>query len=142
MSEYTIVNILSGKYPLEDFKSTLDIGTHSRFVRLRNKSVLARWGGDKRNSIKEKMIGSDSGKLIYETPIDLGVSETGEAIAYIVINYFEDTGNHHESELFRIKAFDKAEKIDEIRIEEDRRGEKVDKYYKQNYSLETSINPP
>lgn len=142
MSEYTIINVVSDEHSLEEFKSTLELKTYSRFVRLRNESVLARFGGDKRDTIKEELIGSESGEIIYETPIELRVLETGEFLAYVIINYFEDTGNHHESELFEVRAFDEAVKIDEVRIDDDRTGEKVDEYYREQHGLITSIEPP
>lgn len=143
MSEYTIINFIPEGYSANKFEWPIESATNSRFVRTRcnDSVVLARLGGDKRPEMRRELISDEAGDLIYDTPIEVGAN-TGEFVGYLILNYFEDTGSHHETELYKVIAFDGAVKVDEEMIHDDRTGEKTDDYYRNTHGLTTSITPP
>lgn len=143
MSEYTIINFIPEGRSADEFEWPIESATDSRFVRTRcrNSVVLARLGGDKRSKTKTNLISDAEGELIYDTPIEVG-ADTGEFLGYLVIGYYEDTGDHHETELYKVNAFEGADKIDEKEIHSDRTGEKTDEYYSDAHNLLTAITPP
>lgn len=143
MSEYTIINFVPEYHTAEEFKRPIEFATDSRFVRTRhnNSVVLARVGGDKRSEMRRKLISDQKGELIYDIPIEVG-ADTGDFLGYLVITYYEDTGDHCETKAYRVIAFEGAEVLDENTIYDDRTGSETEKYYSKRYNLPTAIDPP
>lgn len=142
MSEYTIMNFISEEYST-DIKQELVFMTKSSvcWERQNGNVILLRVGGDKRTEIRENVISEKNGKLIYDAPINLNV-ETDEFIGYFIIDYYEDTGDHHEAELYSIYAYNKSILIDEIKIYDDSDSEKISKYFKNKHGINTALQPP
>jgi hypothetical protein len=143
MSEYTIINFIPDGRSATEFEWPIESATNCRFVRTRanDSVVLARAGGDKRPELRRDLISETQGNLIYDIPIEVGADD-GELLGHLIINYFEDTGSHHETELYKVTAFDCAEKIDEEEVLDDRTGKKTDEYYLDTHGLTTSVRPP
>lgn len=144
MSQYTIVNFMPESGDTQDWIDYFEANSDSRFIRKRRngKTILLRYGGDKRDKIENSMIGEKNGYIIYDAPIHIRSTESETLLGYLVIDYYEDTGDHHESTLYKVIAFERADRLDRTRIDDDRLGEKLDEYYDENYRLKTSIDPP
>lgn len=142
MSEYTIVNVIpTSSFGADGFDECLHSNLYHGSIKLSpNGSIAtARIGGDERGEVYKELISDDYGSLIYDAPIHQIDANEGEHICYVIIDYFEDTGSHHESELYEVTAFGSAEKIDEVEILNDLTGEQLEAYYEEEYSLETDI---
>lgn len=143
MSEYTIINFIPDGYSAEEFKTTISVATRADQARCMNNDSLVYCliGGDKYETVKNSLRSKKDSKLLYNAPLEVR-ADTDEFIGYLVIAYYEDTGDHFETELFKVSAFSDVEKIDEKTMHDDRIGDKIDGYYEEMHNIQTELTPP
>lgn len=127
MSKYTLVNIISNDYDLQDLRSLVDM--YNSQISLINNGCFARYGGDIREELKSKFVGDRNGKLIY----NLKYAEKGSE-GYLLLDSFEDTSNSHKTKFYTFKAFEGNSLIDEREFTSDSDGSKVEEYYKDEHN--------
>jgi hypothetical protein len=139
MSTYTLVSFTSPY--VEKLEQKIRLAIHSRNTSTRDGVTANRLGGDKVEMVYEELISEEKGKLIWEIPIGEGLG-SGDFLGYLVIDLYEDTGDSHRLQLFEVCAFEPPELIEDRRdnrIHDDRIGEKTEKYYKEEFGIDTII---
>lgn len=141
MSEYTILNVI----PMEETDlSAEDVhpSVRARTYRTRKDNSLytARYGGDVRDQTFQELLSEDDGNLVYDLPTKNYIHDS-KPLCYVIIAYFEDTGDHYESTLYKLSAYSGVKEVDMVEIHNDH-GEKIESYYQDEFDLDTEIRPP
>lgn len=139
MSEYTLVSFTSPY--AEEFEQKIEFAIHSRNTSTRDGVTANRLGGDKVDMVYNELISEEKGDLIWEIPIGEGI-DSGDFLGYLVIDLYENTGDSHQLQLFKVYAFEPPELVEdrrENRIHSDRTGENTEEYYRDEFDIETII---
>lgn len=140
MSQYVIVNFIPKHDISREWSEYLKNNSSAKSVHIKHdgRVIVPRFVFDNKNEFVNTII-----EKLKFAPIqidNLDNNGNSEVLGYLIIDFFEDTGDHHESTLYKIISFNKPEKIDTTKIYNDRTGRDLEKYYEDNFDLCTSID--
>lgn len=139
MGVYTIINI-TGEFESDDLKMSNIINGigGNNFSDMSDGLAVARYGKDRVEEVFETLVDEKNGKLLYDYPISKHM-DTGEMLGYLLIDLYEDTGDSHETFLYRVFAFAGAELVDKETFIDDYYGDEVERYYRTRHDLDARI---
>jgi hypothetical protein len=139
MSSYTLVSFTCDEAEELSQQFTMDI--NSRNTSTRNGVTAARLANSNMSveDVIDELIDPDNGTMIYDYPLKIGENEPGELLGYLVVSFYEDTGDHHEAKLFKVFEYEDPKLMDEVELYDDRTGEKLEEYYEEQFGINTII---
>lgn len=130
MSEYTYVNVFTENPEMA--RSYLSI---NGYMTERDEYVFIRCGGDEREKVRSEIL-DEYGSFVMDYPVEITGVNRRDVIATVFLDRMEDTGGSHQTELYKVYAFEGVDKIDKKYIpDDDPDATQTEEYYLDRHNL-------